>query len=837
MWHPNCMNTDFSSFQNMYKKNFPYKSAFLFLFFLTATGSLLAVNPSDSDSGIKGKVVDKISKTALEYATVMVYQLPDSTFVSGGITDKHGSFEMKLKAGRYYLTVQFLAYGTVTLHDIQIGKSRNVLDLGELLIAPDDAMLNEVEVVAEKSTVEMTLDKRVFNIGKDISSTAGNAIEVLENIPSVTVDVEGNVSLRGDEGVRILIDGKVSGLAGINSRDALRSLQADMIDRIEVVTNPSVRYSAEGTAGIINIVLKKDRRMGFNGSIDLNTGFPWQYGIGLNTNYRLKKINFFANYAFNYRERIGTGEYYREFYREDGTYKTYQNTDRNRTGYSNTIRFGAEYFLSPQDVLTLSLMYRYSDEKNSANVKYRDFGPFDVDLGGSERIDNETENDPNLEYAISYKKDFKRKDQQLTANIQYFNNTETENSSITENFFNATAPSFIDFQEFQKIANNEKERNLQAQADYVHPFRGKAKFETGIKYEQRDIGNNYEVRDKDENGSFILLPEFSNHFDYTEKIAAAYALFGNDAGRYSYQLGLRAEYSEISTLLRETAENNNNDYLDFFPSIHFNYKLSEKDQLQLSYSRRIRRPDFRHLNPFRSFSDNRNIWSGNPNLKPIYTDSYEFGYLHYWKNASLNFNTYYRYSVNVFQRIERVDSSGISYTRPENFAKDDSYGLELIGNATPVKLWNISGNINFFRSMTNGEANGIVYNTDYYTITGRINNKFNIQKGFDIQLSTNYMGPMDTPQGIRRASWTMDLGASKDLLKNKATLSLSVRDIFGTRRYSFETFGDTFYSDSEFRWGSTTLTLNFNYRINQQKKKSEGQRNGQSMDEGGGIEF
>ncbi len=819
-------------------KNFVGAFSFVLMGLLSIQSiNALAINPGDSDSGIKGKVVDKSNKSGLEYATVMVYHLPDSAFVSGGITDKEGNFEVKLKTGHYYLTVQFLAYGTVTVRDIKVGKGRNLIDLGELMIAPDDALLNEVEVVAEKSTVEMTLDKRVFNIGKDISSTAGNAIEVLENIPSVTVDIDGNVSLRGDEGVRILIDGKVSGLAGINSRDALRSLQADMIDRIEVVTNPSVRYSAEGTAGIINIVLKKDRRMGFNGSVDLNTGFPWQYGIGLNTNYRFNKINFFANYAFNYRERIGTGKYYREFYRPDGTYKTYQNTDRNRSGYSNTIRFGAEYYLTPTDVLTLSLMYRYSDEDNSVNVRYNDFGPGDLNLGNSERLDNEVQTEPNLEYSLNYKKDFKRKDQQLTASLQYFNNNETEKSNITENVFDASVLALLSSQSFQKILNDEKEFNFQAQADYVHPFSGKAKLEAGIKYEQREIGNNYEVRDQDENGNYIILPDFTNHFDYTEKISAAYALFGNDVGRYSYQFGLRAEYSEISTLLRESNEDNNNFYLDFFPSIHLNYKLSENDQIQVSYSRRISRPGFRQLNPFRSYSDNRNIWSGNPNLKPIYTNSYELGYLHYWKNASLNFNSYYRYSVDVFQRIERVDSTGVSYTRPENFAKNDSYGLELIGNVTPVKIWNISGNLNFFRSMTEGEANDIVYKTDYYTLTGRINNKLSIQKGFDVQVSANYMGPMDTPQGIRRASWTVDLGASKDMMKNKATLSLSIRDLFATRRYSFETFGDTFYSDSEFRWGTTTITLNFNYRINQQKKKGEGGRNGQQIDDSGGMEF
>lgn len=787
--------------------------------------------PADVESGVKGKVVDKSSNSVVEYATIMVFSLPDSAFVSGGITDANGSFQLKLKQGKYYLTVEFLGYHTIKIDNFEVERGRDMRDLGKVFIVPDNKLLEEVEVVAEKSTVEMTLDKRVFNIGKDISSTAGNAIEVLENIPSVTVDIEGNVSLRGDEGVRILVDGKVSGLAGINSRDALRSLQSDMIERIEVVTNPSVRYDAEGTAGIINIVLKKDRRNGFHGSIDLNAGTPFQYGVGVNTNYRLNKLNFFVNYALNYRERDGAGNYRRDFYREDGTYTTFQDSDRKRTGLSNMIRTGAEYFITPKDILTLSLMYRVSNDDNKSTVIYDDYGPGNEFLSSSERIDREEENDPNLEYSIDYKKEFNNEDQVLTANFRYFDNSETEKSNVVETI---RPVDIVMTEEFQKVENNESEANFQAKLDYVHPFSKKSKFETGIKYEQREIDNDYEVQEKDSTGQYVALPEFTNRFLYDEKILAIYLLYGGEIGRYSYQAGLRTEYADINTELRETEETNNQNYFDFFPSLHLNYKLTEKDQLQVSYSRRIRRPGFWQLNPFRSFTDNRNIRTGNPNLKPIYTDSYELGYLRYWDNASLNFNTYYRRSTDVFQRIETVDSAGITYTGPVNFALNNSVGIELIGNVSPVKWWNLNGSINFFRSITEGEANDIFYNTDFITTTGRLMNKFNIQRGFDMQLALNYRGPMDMPQGTRKAVWSADFGASKDVFEGRGTLTLSVRDVFNTRKWAMESFGENFYSNSEYRWSSTTITLNFNYRINQQKKRG-GQQPGAEggMDEGG----
>ncbi len=785
-------------------------------------------NPSDSDSGIKGKVIDRSSHQGLEYATIMVYNQSDDSFVTGSITGPNGEFNIQLKPGKYRVSIQFLAYATVNIDDVTVGRGKVFRDLGELLITPDSALLEEVEVVAERSTVEMTLDKRVFNIGSDISAKAGNAIEVLENIPSVTVDIEGNVSLRGDDGVRILIDGKVSGLAGLSDKNALRSISSDMIERIEVVTNPSVRYDAEGTSGIINIVLKKDKRRGFNGSIDLSTGYQLQGGLGINTNYRLEKLNLFANYNINYRENIGGGNAYRQYYFET-PFATDQKSESTRKNFGNTLRFGAEYLINPSNSLTLSMMYRVAEMNNRSVVEYNDFRPIDHLIGQSQRIDDQKTDLPNLQYAIDYRKQFKRKDQLFTANLQYYDSKNQGHSDISETLlFNPINQPFTPL--YQQTDNDERDCNLQFQADYFHPFAGKAKLETGIKVQRREIDNDYQVSEQNDQGDFELVPEFTNHFVYDENIYAAYALFGNDVGRYTYQLGLRTEYSDIRTMLHETSEDNSNTYLDFFPSAHFTYKLTEKDNVQLSYSRRIRRPGYWQLNPFRSFTDNRNIWSGNPTLKPVYTNAFETGYLRFWKSASLNANLYYRHSEDMFQRIERVDSSGVSYSRPENFATNDSYGLEIIGMYSLAKTININGSLNFFRSMTKGEAYGINYDTDNYSWWGRIQSKFTIAKSFDLQLAGNYRGKMKMPQGNRLPAYSIDLGLSKDILQDKGTLTLNVRDVFNTRRHGFETFGENFYSKTDFKWSTTTITLNFNYRINQQKKRSNDRRQ-QMMDD------
>ncbi|HMM11269.1 MAG TPA: TonB-dependent receptor [Bacteroidales bacterium] len=806
-----------------------YKSILLFLITIISI-SLSAGIPEPSDSGLRGKVIDGSTSKGLEYATVMVYNQADSSFVEGTITGPDGAFDIKLKPGTYYVKVQFVAYGTITVSDVQLQRPTQLRDLGSLFIVPDDKLLSEVEVVAERSTVEMSLDKRVFNIGRDISSKASNAVEVLENIPSVTVDIEGNVSLRGDEGVRILIDGKMSGMAGVSNRNALRAISADMIERIEVITNPSVRYEAEGSSGIINIVLKKDRRKGYNGSIDLNAGYPLQLGLGINANYRLNKMNLFASYNIGHNENRGGGTVYREIF-SSGLISE-QESERTRRSFNNTLRFGAEYAFDPKTSLSGNILYRHSRGNNPSTVTYNDFTDGNL-FATTRRSETQEEIDPTLEYALDFRRQFNRKDQLLTASVRYTDNAEEENSTILEKVLFRTLLPYPD-DLLQRMLTKQTNNNFQAQADYIRPLREKEKLETGLRYQNRSVTNDYKVEQRDDTGNYTELPEFSNIFEYNEDIFAAYLLYGAEKGKFNFQLGTRTEWSKISTKLLETGEENNRSYLDFFPSAHFTYKLNQNNNLQLSYSRRIRRPGFWQLNPFRNITDNRFIMSGNPALKPVYTNAYEIGYLRFFKQGNVNFNTYYRQSNDVFMRVERVDSTGITYARPENFAGRDDIGIEIIGMANPYKWLNLSGSLNFFRSVTEGELYGKNYHVEDYSWTGRIMARTNLRKGLDAQMALNYRGKSKTPQGNRLPDFGADAGISKDVLKNKGTVTLNVRDIFGTRKWALETLEDNFYSKTQFQWSRTSVTVNFNYRINQQKRRAPERR---MENEDGMMEF
>ena len=827
---------------------------------------ILPINIVASETGtmseggeIKGKVIDTETDEPLEYATVSLFHSQDSTLVTGVITDSKGLFSLKAKPGKYYVVVQFMGYKDKTLN-VNIKDNKTVVSLGEILMNTDAALLDEVEIVAEKSTMSMTLDKRVFNVGKDVSSTAGNAIEVLDNIPSVNVDVDGNVSLRGDSGVQILVDGKVSGLAGTSTQDALRSLQADMIERIEVVTNPSVRYDAEGTAGIINIVLKKDKRKGFNASVDLRGGFPVQWGekffkedfpfqtgIGASLNYRFKKFNVFANYNFNYRDDISEGYSITEYYgdliydpilgnHDDAEQITEQLTYRNRNRKGHNLRGGFDYYFTDDDILTFSAMYRQSDGHNTPAVTYIDKFPFQGINNYSLRTEDWFNERPMMEYTLSYDKYFGSKDNSLKASVRYFTNSDTEWSDIVDAEF-LTEEDLNNNNPFYSINQHtyaqENQQNLQATVDYVRHY-GLSVIEFGGKYTGRWINNNMMVTENDS-----ILEDYTHDFDYNQQVAALYGSYGREFGRFSGQVGLRGEFTLIDTYLTGSNSGSNQKYLNVFPTGHLNYSLTEVDQIQASYARRIRRPWYGQMAPFSSFNDDRNIRTGNPDLKPIFTDSYEFSYLRFWERGNINFTAYYRHSTDVIRNFTTVVGD-ISISRPENFGISDDYGIELVGSLDIFKWWNVNGSINFFKSNTVGDWNGRHYTTDSYNTFARIVTKFRLKNICDFQISGRYMGPREEPLGYREANYWCDFAASRDVFNKNATISLNIRDVFGSRQHGGESWGDNFWQYSESSWSTTSVTLNFNYRINQQQnnKRRMQQNGGDSYEsEGGEMEY
>ena len=796
---------------------------------------------------ITGKVVDNDTGEALEYATVSLFNRADSTFVAGIITNALGIFNLEAGEGRYYLTIQFIGYQTKTLN-VTVKKDTGDVNLGKINLFPDAALLDEVEVIAEKSTMSMTLDKRVFNVGKDLSSTAGNAIEVLENIPSVTVDVEGNVSLRGDDGVQILVDGKVSGLIGLSTQDALRNLQADMIERIEVVTNPSVRYDAEGSAGIINIVLKKDKRKGFNGSVDVRGGFPFEWGkaqpspfpfqagIGTNLNYRLKRFNFFASYNFNYRDDISDGYTKTEYYNggipydpslknhDDATQISEQTTIRQRHMQGNTIRGGLDYYITDDDIISFSAMYRQGEGHNTPTVTYIDKFPFGGDPQYKKRSEDWHNNRPMNEFTLDYDKYFITKDNYLKASMRYFQNQNNEWSDIYDRHYASQEDMdndiVIDTSVIRQYTKTtETHRRFQGLVDFAYHL-GLHSIEAGAKYTNGMPSNDAIVM---QNGEY--LTDYCHNFDYNQQVAALYASYGTEVGLFSFLVGARYEYTYTMANYKNKPDGKHTqNYNDLFPSGHINFKLTESNQLQVSYSRRIRRPGYWQMAPYRSFNDDRNFRVGNPDLKPVYTDSYELSFLKFWEGGNFNLTGYYRHNTDVIRYFTEV-TGDISVGMPHNFGIADDYGLELVGSVKIFKWWSLNGNINIFRSSVVGDytstTTGITshYTTDSYNMYGRFVTKFELKNICNMQLTGHFSTPRDEPLGYREAHYWFDFAASRDVLKGKGTVSLNLRDIFGTHSHGGESWGSNFWQYSKGSWSKTTITLNFNYRINQQVKK------------------
>jgi outer membrane receptor protein involved in Fe transport len=369
----------------------------------------------------------------------------------------------------------------------------------------------------------------------------------------------------------------------------------------------------------------------------------------------------------------------------------------------------------------------------------------------------------------------------------------------------------------------------------VQPLGNNRKIELGTRNSIRRIGNDYLVEEFG-NGMWNRLGELSNNFNYEENIYAVYAIYADKLDKWSYQIGVRGEQSHVLTQLLETQEDNDRSYLNLFPSGHLNYEINKGNALQWSYSRRISRPRFWYLNPFFTFSNNRNIWGGNPNLDPEFTDSYEMGYLRYWDKATLGSSLYYRHTTGVIERIARIAEDGITTrTQPENLSTQNSYGLEFTGSVDINKWWRLDGSLNLFSQKTKGQVDDIILEAQAFSFQNRLSSKIKFWKDAEFQTRLWYRAPETRPQGKRKSMYSLDLGFSKDIMKKKATLTLSVQDLLNTRKYRSETFADGFYSDSEYQRRAGQTTLSFNYRINQKKQRQRGDRGegGEGGDFGG----
>ena len=784
--------------------------------------------------GIRGKVLALESKSPLGFASVALLSPADSSVVAGAYTEENGDFSMSVKGGgAYLLRVNYLGYQENWVDGIVVSASQKNQDLGDIFLAVKATTLDEVEINAQKSRMEFHLDKKVFNVGRDLSNIGGTASDLLDNIPSITVDIEGNVSLRGNSNVRILVNGRPSGLS---STDALQQFSANMIEKVEIITNPSSRFEAEGTAGIINIILKKERRYGWNGTFDGTLGIPASHNLSANLNFRTKKLNWFANIGGRYRNSPRNSSEYREDYDDAGLLSeiTDQQLLSYRGGKSGNIRFGLDYSLGENATLTGSVVYRKSDDFNTSEIDILYLNPESVRLGASLRENEEEEDEYSLDYNLRFERKFKGKDHKFTASFMYEDEWEREYTEADEQDFDGQNQ-FINLDR-TIIDNEEGTKEMRFRADYERPIGEEGKFEMGFLSNLRDIDTRFQVDEfNDETRLWETLVNQSNRFAYDEQIHGAYSSFGNKLGpKMSYQLGLRTEYTLVETLLKDTQQDNSQEYLSFFPSVFLNYELSEGNALQISYSRRIRRPRFWDLNPFFNYSNPLSQRSGNPSLNPEFSNSYEMSYIRTWAKASVSASVYYRKTLDAITRFRFIDTTQVvltsdgreqnpSISRPENIATEENMGAEFSVNISPSKKFDVTWSGNIFYSTLNAENLDLSSSTSFASWTSRLNAKMELPGEVDLQVMVNYRGPRRYPQGKLKSMLFTDLGLSKDFLGDKMTISFRMSDIFNTQWYRSETRGENFFIFSEGQWRARRQSyLNITYRLNQKKRRQRG---------------
>ncbi len=815
---------------------------------LSALFSFTLVFSQTETITITGKVIDKSSGTPLEFATVSLSDSETAQLVNGGITDLDGNYELRVPSGTYDIKFEFISFKSVTLNNRALSSN---IQLPPVSLETDAASLDEVVIRAETTEVQVRLDKKIYNIGKDLTTRGATVGDALSNVPSVSVDIEGAISLRGNENVRILINGKPSAIAGFGDTDALTQLPADAIERVEVITSPSARYDAEGTAGILNIILRKEKTLGFNGSITLDTGIPANNGINANLNLRTNKFNIFNTTGYNYRKFPGNANFDNTFENGDFTRTTEDREfDRKQTGFNTNL--GIEYFLTERSSITATGFLRLRDGDDETRTDTKKFSGSEL-AEQSLRKERETEDDTRYQFSLNYINKFNDEGHQLTADVQYENSSETENSFITEN---NTFPNNLRFPS-EDIITKEDQNEYLIQVDYVLPIGENAQFEAGYRGDFENEVTDYSLFEENmETGEFVLNELLTNIFDYSENVNALYTQYGNKFGKFSFLLGLRMENTQLKgKLSSELSEEElsevfgvnidtdfDKNYLGLFPTVNLIYELAENESVTLGYNRRINRPRGWFINPFPSRSSVTNVFQGNPDLDPAYASAFDLGYLKRFGKLTLTSSIYYQYETDAFERVQirtgqTINGIEVVRTIPINLSTNQRVGAEAGFIYNPTRWLRMNGSFNFFRFETDGTFDGIDYgatNTSWFT---RFSSKVSLPAKIDFQTNMFYSGPSENSQTKTEGIFSINLALSKELFNDNASISLNVSDLLNSRKRKAFTQGVGFTSDNEFQWRERQITASFTYRFNQQKNERDRrnrERNGNGDDFEGG---
>lgn len=811
--------------------------SFLIALLLCMTSPFLtfANDPDDALGVINGKVIDDINNQPVAYAAVVIKSEDGTQTITGGITTEDGSFEInKLPDGTFIFEVQYIGYKTYS-QKLIIAKGKRTLNLGTVTLVEETKELEGVELVAERTTIEQRVDRKVINVGKDLTTAGASASDIMNNIPSVNVDSQtGDITLRGNSNVRVMVDGKLS---NVPVAQLLKQIPSTAIKSIELITNPSAKYNPEGMSGIINIILHKNANIGFNGNVNLGLtkGIEAKFNSSIDMNYRNGKFNFYGNYGNNIGKWVNDGSILRV---DENSRQKFDFFNNNK---SHLYKLGFDFYLNDKNTISFFTNQNIYEGEGTGETAVTYFNNPSRNVT---QLFLDDSNNSSEQYNFDYKLDFNKEGHNIELEVDH-NLFDSEQDADFRSVGAATYPDYMDFVDTERTQTT-------ANLDYVNPLDSISKLELGLQSRNFETKVDYASTGQSFNSNGNLVPTPSTEFVYDMDIYSAYATFGQTYEKWSYQMGVRIEDVQVKADTNSVRAFTDN-YTEIYPSAFVTYRPNEGDQLQVSYSRRVDRPGLQQVNPIREFATPLISSFGNPNLVPQFTSSYEANYTKRIKNGSITGGVFYRSITDEINRAIYVDRLDLNKTilTFDNFDKTSAYGVELSTNYKPLKWWNINGSFDLFsqtqRGLTetlnttdpNPSEEDIVsqrVKVDNTAWNLRMNNSFTVTKALTLQAFGFYRGRNKSIQFNADPMYFVNLGARYSFAEGKGTLSLNYNDIFNTMRFAFE--GDYPYAqEGAFNWESNNVYLGLSYRFGSGKNqaKQRKRRDSNTKQGGGGI--
>lgn len=752
---------------------------------------------------LHGFVKEKADQSPMGYVTVTIKN-ENTKIVGGSISDDKGAFVLdSVPAGNLTIEFSFMGYQTV-IKPFQVAVGSGRIDLGIVYLEPDPKLLKEVAITGERPSISLQIDKKVFTAGKDILSQTGSAVDLLNGVPSVSVSPTGVASLRGNSNVLVLVNGRRTGLTTAN---ALDQLPADQISQVEVITNPSSRYDATGSAGIINIILKKNKAGGFNGQLRLVGGIPNETRIMPSINYKSDKLNIFSTFGLRFSDYVG-------LYTTDQTTRSNgiatnlnQRNDEKRHDDARLVYVGADYQFNEHNTITAAYLRNATKDHDKVQLGY-DYTSTSLDSTlrrNGESFENRNYN----QVEFNYTKTFKHPQKKYTVDMQYdFWNSDkdwTLNTQKTFPVLSSRSPI--------RTSSIGASKDLMVQTDFVQPLDSNSRLEVGLKMENRSVTSDFKAEQLD-GTAWNIVEDINNKLAYRELIGAAYAQVASKFGRFSYQLGLRTELTRIKIEDRIGTYNDRKNYTRLFPTVNLSYRFATGDAFQGSYSRRINRPSLNSLYPFSELTDYNSRYMGNPELNPSYANVFELGYIKNWHSLTFNPAVYYQYNNGIFIDYTFRNDNGVFISTPVNIKNEVRKGVELSLLYNPIKWLSLNWELNAYNFTQKGQYQSQDFSHEGDVLTSRLSTQFKFANKLGLQARYSFVGAQSNAQTHNLANHNIDFGASKNLLKDKATLLFDVNNLFNLRKFKSTTTGTNYVINNMYSPNAARYRLTFVYRLN-----------------------